>query len=107
MAKRARTPKKTLRQLIEERYPKPLCDTYNLAVDIVVRIILHEVVEGRGVIIRNLGSFLAVTHGSRWARNPKTMEDVLIPEGTKIRFRPAAPLKSAAKDAALKVMPKS
>lgn len=53
------------------------------------RIILREMAAGREVAIRNFGSFRSKRCRPRVGRNPKTGEEVLIPERMRPQFSPS------------------
>lgn len=62
-------------------------------VDRIIDCISDGLIEGKEVKIRLFGSFLRKAKNSRTGRNPVTMEEVLIPARTVVKFRVASTLR--------------
>ncbi len=65
-----------------------------LAVDSVVSGIMNGIVQDGKVTVIGLGTFYLLGRSARTIKNPKTGEDVQVPEKTVIKFRPSKLLKS-------------
>lgn len=62
-------------------------------VDLVFEAISNAINEGGNLTIANFGTFSVKTLKARVGRNPRTGEEVNIPEKTTVKFKPAAALK--------------
>lgn len=62
-------------------------------VDQFVDAVINPIKVGLKVKIRLFGIFYTKTKGQRIGRNPKTMEDAIIPERTVVKFKVAPTLK--------------
>lgn len=61
----------------------------------VFEVISSEVNNGNGVAIPDFGKFELKTREARKGRNPRTGEEIEIPETTSISFKPSKSLKSS------------
>jgi DNA-binding protein HU-beta len=59
--------------------------------------IAEGLARGARVTLGDLGTLEAVRRGPRQAINPQTRERIQVPEGARVRFRPAPRLKRAAR----------
>ncbi len=67
----------------------------NKALDAAWDIIQDQIAAGEKVMIRNFGSFVAVTHKARDGRNPQTGESMRLPSKRVAKFKPGKGLKKA------------
>lgn len=57
-------------------------------------VITDEVINGEEVIIKNFGKFYKATRAERKGLNPKTLEEIKIPERKALKFRASRGLKT-------------
>jgi len=57
------------------------------AVDTVLDMIKRAVNEDGKIVLKGFGTFRIIETKERTGRNPRTGEEVLIPSGTKVRFK--------------------
>ena len=61
-------------------------------VDSVLEAIIDGLQLGRNVNLKGFGTFSLTEYGERKGRNPQTGEEITIPAGKRVKFRPAKAL---------------
>ena len=59
-----------------------------LAINHIIDVLIHSVVQGERIEIRGFGGFSTVLHKARMGRNPKTGEAVSVPDRHVVHFKP-------------------
>jgi nucleoid DNA-binding protein len=65
----------------------------NKAIKALVKVIQITLKNGGVISLSGLGSFRAKSRKARHGRNPKTREEILIPPGKKVSFKPTTTLR--------------
>jgi nucleoid DNA-binding protein len=65
----------------------------NKAIKALVKVIQITLKNGGAISLSGLGSFRAKSRKARQGRNPKTREEILIPPGKKVSFKPTTTLR--------------
>ena len=69
----------------------------NEVLDSMLNVIQDALIEDGNVLLVNFGSFKVFTKKARKGRNPKTGEELNIPEKKVVRFKPGVELRNAVK----------
>jgi integration host factor subunit beta len=86
------TKSELINQLVK-RFPKlPVCDT-DFAVKNILDTMMQALVDGQRIEIRGFGSFSLTRRPQRVGRNPKSGEQVIVPEKRVPHFKPGKELR--------------
>ena len=84
--RRPNMPKKTVIHRVAQRTRNTQAYTAKV-IDMFLTEVMRELAKGSRLEFRGLGTFEVVTRGSKLARNPKTGEEMIVPEHRTVRFR--------------------
>lgn len=72
---------------LADKHPQLTATDVELAVKTIIDSIVNQLAQGNRIEIRGFGSFSVHTRPPRLARNPKTGEEVQVPEKAVLNFR--------------------
>ena len=64
-------------------------------IDALRDVMVDALVDGDTIPLKDFGRFSIATHAARAGHNPRTGEEIQIPEKTAVKFRPSTSLKAA------------
>lgn len=82
-----------LTSLLADKHPQYTASDLELAVKIIMDSIVNHLAQGDRVELRGFGSFSIRTRPARLGRNPRTGEEVKVPEKAVLNFRAGTELR--------------
>lgn len=82
-----------LTSLLADKHPQLTASDVELAVKTIMDSLANRLAQGGRVELRGFGSFSVRTRPARLGRNPRTGEEVKVPEKSVLNFKPGTELR--------------